>query len=169
MSTPALAFISAILLGLGAALMFGLWGLFLKGAFKIPPSNICLVGRWFLHMPEGVFKHASIVAAPKKKAECTVGWIAHYMIGITFAGAFVAIVGESWLRRPTLIPAAGFGVLTVLAPFLIMHPAFGFGVAASKLPNPMQARLRSLANHAAFGVGLYLVGWSVNWLSWGHS
>ncbi len=166
MNNLAISFISAILIGLGATLTFDLWGLFLKYAFKIPPSNICLVGRWLRHMPDGTFRHANIVTAPQKSAECTVGWMAHYMIGITFASIFIAIMGEQWLQLPALIPAIGFGILTVLAPFFIIQPSFGFGWAASKTPNPMQARLRSLMNHAAFGAGLYVFGWLVQWLLW---
>lgn len=169
MNILALAFISAILIGLGATLTFDLWALFLKHAFKIKPSNICLVGRWLRYMPEGKFIHANIVSVPQKSAECMVGWIAHYLIGITFAIAFVAIAGNNWLQRPTLIPAIIFGVVTVLAPFFIMQPLFGFGFAASKTSNPMQARLRSLMNHTAFGVGLYFFGWLVKWLLWGHA
>ena len=46
MDTLALSLVSAILMGLGATLTFDLWGLFLKQAFNITPSNICLVGRW---------------------------------------------------------------------------------------------------------------------------
>ncbi len=88
------------------------------------------------------------------------------MIGITFAIAFVALVGNNWLQRPTLIPAIVFGVVTVLAPFFIMQPSFGFGFAASKMSNPTQARLRSLMNHTAFGIGLYLFGLLANWLLW---
>jgi hypothetical protein len=155
---------SATLIGLGATLTFDLWALFLNHAFKITPSNICLVGRWLRYMPGGTFKHSNIVSTPQKSAECTVGWIAHYMIGITFAIAFVALVGNNWLQHPTLIPAIVFGVVTVLAPFFIMQPSFGLGFAASKTLNPTQARLRSLMNHAAFGVGLYLFALLVNWL-----
>lgn len=162
MNNLPLSFISAIIMGLGATLTFDLWALFLKHVFRITPSNICLVGRWLRYMPEGIFKHANIVSAPQKSAECMVGWIAHYMIGITFASAFVALVGNNWLQRPTLIPAIVFGVVTVLAPFFIMQPLLGFGFAASKTPNPTPARLRSLMNHTAFGVGLYLFGWLVN-------
>jgi hypothetical protein len=166
MNTLALSFISAVLIGIGATLTFDLWGLFLKYAFKISPSNICLVGRWLRYMPEGIFKHANIVTAPRKSAECAVGWMAHYLIGITFAIAFVTVVGEQWLRHPTPIPAIVFGVVTVMAPFFIMQPSWGFGVAASRTANPIQARVRSLMNHAAFGVGLYAFGWLVNWLIW---
>jgi len=63
-----------------------------------------------------------------------------------------------------LIPAIVFGVVTILAPFLIMQPAFGLGFAASNTSHPAQARLRSLMNHASFGVGLYLFALLVNWL-----
>lgn len=159
MNNLAYSFISAILMGLGATLTFDLWGLFLKYAFKIAPSNICLVGRWLRTMPEGTFKHANIASSPPKSAECAVGWLGHYTIGITFATAFVALAGSHWLHYPTLIPAVLFGVITVLAPFCIMQPLFGLGLAASKTAKPRQARLRSLMNHAAFGVGLYFFGW----------
>ena len=164
MNNLALPLISAILIGLGATLTFDLWALLLIHAFKITPSNICLVGRWLRTMPEGIFRHSNILSAPRKSAECTVGWIAHYMIGITFTSVFVAFVGNNWLQHPTLIPAVVFGVVTVLAPFAIMQPALGLGFAASKMSNPRQARLRSLMNHTAFGVGLYLFALLVNWL-----
>ena len=166
MDTLALSLISAILMGLGATLTFDLWGLFLKQTLKIAPSNICLVGRWLRYIPAGTFTHSNIAAVPPKSAECTVGWIAHYLIGITFASAFVAIVGNSWLQHPTPLPAIVFGIATVLAPLFIMQPALGFGFAASKTSHPAQARLRSLLNHTAFGVGLYLFGWMVNGLLW---
>jgi hypothetical protein len=48
------------------------------------------------------------------------------------------------------------GLATVVAPFFVMQPAMGLGIAASKTPNPKVARLRSIVTHAAFGVGLYV-------------
>ena len=107
-------------------------------------------------MPEGIIRQTNIASSPRKGGECAVGWIAHYMIGTTFAIAFVTLMGNNWLEHPTLIPAIVFGVVTVLAPFFIMQPSLGFGFAASKTSNPTQARLRSLMNHVAFGAGLYL-------------
>lgn len=164
MNGPDFPFLSAIIMGLGATLTFDLWGQLLKHTLKITPSNICLVGRWLRTMPEGTFRHANIAAAPPKSAECTVGWIAHYLIGITFAVVFVALAGGDWLQNPTPLPAIAFGVSTVLAPFAIMQPAFGLGLAASRTPNPAQARVRSLMNHTAFGAGLYFAAWLLNWL-----
>ena len=147
MNDLALSLARAILIGLGATLTTDLWALLLKRAFKIPAPNYCLVGRWLRYMPEGVFTHSNIASTPQKSAECMAGWIAHYLIGITFAITFVALAGNNWLQHPALIPAIVFGVGTVLMPFFIMQPAFGLGFAASKTSSPMQARIRSLMNH----------------------
>lgn len=154
----------ATLMGLGATLTFDLWVLFLKYAFKMPALNFCLVGRWLLYMPEGILRHSNIASAPQKSAECTAGWIAHYLIGIVFAMTFLAFAGNPWLQHPTPLPAIAFGVVTVLAPFFILQPAIGLGMAASKASNPRQARLRSLLNHMVFGIGLYSFGVLVRWL-----
>lgn len=166
MNSLTLTIISAVVMGIGATLTFDLWGLFLKYTFRIPPSNICLVGRWVRYMPAGIFRHANITASPQKRAECLVGWVSHYLIGVTFAGIFVALLGTRWLEHPMPSPAIAFGVVTVLAPFFILQPSFGFGIAASKSANAMQARIRTLMNHVAFGVGLYVFGGLVSLLIW---
>ena len=165
MNNSVLYFLNPILIGVGATLTFDLWGLFLKHAFKVAPSNFCFVGRWVLYMPERIFIHPNIGAMPPKRAECAVGWITHYSTGIVFAAMFIALTGNDWLQNPNLISAMLFGVVTVLAPFFIMQPAFGLGIAASKIANPMQARFRSLMNHAVFGIGLYIFGYLARWLS----
>ncbi len=147
--------IAAILVGLGATLVIDLWALLLRRGFNIPSLNYCLLGRWLLHMPGGTFVHESIAAAPQKRYECTTGWVAHYLIGTTFALGFVLLVSGTWLERPTLLPAVAFGIATTLVPFLILQPALGLGLAASKTPKPNQARLKSLMTHTVYGVGLY--------------
>lgn len=146
----------ALILGIGATVIFDLWGQILKFAFKITPSNICLVGRWVLYMPKGIVRHPNINKAEAKKGECAAGWAVHYVIGISLAALFLLITGSEWIKSPQLLPALLFGILTAAAPLFIMQPAFGFGFAASRSPNPMQARLRSVMNHAAFGLGIYL-------------
>jgi hypothetical protein len=146
----------ATAVGIGATLVMDLSGMLLKLVFNIPLPNYCLVGRWLRYMPEGIFKHSSLAKAPQKSAECVVGWIAHYAIGVIFALMLVLLVTPQWLRNPTFLPAMALGISTVAMPFLVMQPSFGLGFAASKTPNPTQARLRSLMNHAVFGLGLYI-------------
>ena len=147
---------TAVAVGLGATVFMDLWALFASRAFGVPLANYCLIGRWLRYMPEGRFVHASIAAAPPKPAECAVGWITHYLTGVVYALVLVAIAPDGWLARPTLLPALLFGIGSVLVPYLIMQPAMGLGIAASKAPRPMPARLRSLMAHTAFGFGLYL-------------
>ncbi len=148
--------IGAALVGLGATLMIDLWALLLRRGFDIASLNYCLLGRWLLHMPGGTIVHRSITGAKPKPHECTLGWVAHYLIGAVFALMFVLLVSARWLERPTLLPALAFGIATTLVPYLIMQPSFGLGVAASKTPRPNQARLKSLMTHTVFGAGLYL-------------
>jgi hypothetical protein len=156
MSIEATHIVGAVLVGLGATLLMDLWALFLRRVFNILSLNYCLLGRWLRYMPEGTLVHASIVATPQKPYECTTGWIAHYLIGTVFALVFVFLASGSWLEQPTLLPALAFAIATTLVPFLVMQPAFGLGIAASKTPNPTQARLKSLMTHSVFGVGLYV-------------
>jgi DUF2938 family protein len=148
--------LSTVAVGLGATLLMDLLGMLLKRSFGIPSADYCLVGRWFCHMPQGTFTHPNIVKAARKRFECAVGWIAHYVIGVLYALMLVAIVSASWLAQPSLLPALIFGLCTVVVPFLVMHPSFGFGIAGSKTPDPPRAMLRSLMAHVAFGIGLYV-------------
>jgi hypothetical protein len=68
----------------------------------------------------------------------------------------VLLYGKNWLDQPTLYPAFIIGIVTVIAPFYIMQPAFGFGIAFSKLPNYNLLELKSLLIHSVYGLGFYL-------------
>lgn len=150
--------LDAIVIGMGATLLIDLWSLLLKYAFRIRSLDYCLLGRWALYLPHGRIVHERISETPAKPHECKVGWTTHYLIGTSFALIFLLVVSETWLVRPTLLPALAFGIATVLVPFFTMQPSFGLGVAASNTPHPNRARLKSLMTHTVFGVGLY--GWA---------
>ncbi len=145
-----------MVIGIGATMFMDAWNLFLKRVFSVASLNYCLLGRWLCHMPERTFRHESIAAAPRKSLECTVGWMAHYTIGIAFALVFVVLASTGWLAQPTLPPALLYGIGTVVFPFFVMQPSLGLGLAASRTPKPAQARLKSFATHTVFGVGLYV-------------
>ncbi len=147
---------TAVVLGIGATLLMDLWNHFLRRAFSVPSLNYCLLGRWISHIPTGTLRHAAIAAAHRKPFECAIGWISHYTIGVVFAVAFVILASEDWLVSPTLLPALLFGSATVVFPFFVLQPALGLGIASSKTRTPMQARLKSLATHTVFGLGLYV-------------
>jgi len=144
------------LIGIGATLVMDLWALFLRRAFGIPSLHYGMVGRWIGHFPSGRFVHDGIGKADPVPAERALGWAAHYAIGIAFAALLLGIWGLDWSRDPTVIPALAVGILTAVAPFFLMQPGMGAGVAASKTPQPNVARLRTLMAHTSFGVGLYI-------------
>ncbi len=148
--------VRAALIGGGATLVMDLWALFQKVVFKVPSLNYAMVGRWFGHCMCGRFMHAKIAEAPPVSGELILGWMLHYGIGVVFAGALLWIWGLEWAYQPTLLPALIVGVATVVAPFFVMQPGMGAGIAASKTPNPNIARLRSLVAHTSFGIGLYI-------------
>ncbi len=149
----------ALLIGVGATALMDLWAIARKHAFAIPLPNYGLVGRWFAHLARGQFRHDSIAASPAVQGERVIGWVAHYLIGIAFAGLLLAVWGLAWVRHPTIGPALLVGIGTVAAPFLIMQPGMGAGMAARRTPRPSAARLQSLITHTIFGLGLYAAGW----------
>jgi hypothetical protein len=156
--------VSSVLVGIGATLLMDAWALARKSLLGIPAADYGLVGRWLGHMTKGRFLHASIAAAAPIPGERMIGWIAHYLTGIAFAAVLLALWGVDWVREPRLVPALLVGVGSVIAPFLLMQPGMGAGIAASRTPRPNTARLRSLATHTVFGMGLYASGWAVSLL-----
>ena len=157
--------LAAILLGVGATAITDVWALIRRALFGVPLPNFGFVGRWFAHLWRGRFRHESIAAASPARGEVAIGWVAHYAIGIAFAALLLAICGLDWLRAPTLTPALLLGIATVAAPFFILQPGMGAGIAASRAPNPAAARLHSVLTHVAFGFGLYCAAWAVRLLS----
>jgi hypothetical protein len=84
---------------------------------------------------------------PRNPFECA--WTAHYTIGSCVRRAGI----REMACATDLAAALLYGIGTVVFPFFLMQPSFGLGIAASRTPNPTQARLKSLATHTVFGVG----------------
>ena len=156
---------SILFMGIGATLATDLWALARRRLLGVPAPDWGLVGRWFGHMARGRFRHERIAAAEPVRGERAIGWAAHYLIGIAYAGVLLAICGLAWVRQPTLAPALAVGIATVAAPFLLMQPGMGAGIAASRTPRPNSARLQSVVMHTVFGLGLYAAGLVLKLLS----
>jgi hypothetical protein len=146
----------AALTGAGATAMMDIVAMLRQSLAGTAAPDYGLVGRWLAYMPRGQFRHRAIAASPAVQNEKLIGWAAHYLIGIGFAGLLLAIFGPDWARHPTLAPALIVGIGSVAAPYLLMQPGMGAGLAARKTPRPNAARLRSLITHTVFAAGLYL-------------
>ena len=161
MSETTRALMGALLIGAGATAVIDVWAIVRRRLLGIPPLDYSLVGRWLGHLARGRVWHNLIGASPAIPRERIIGWTAHYVIGVAFAGVLLALWGRQWACHPTLGPALVVGISSVAAPFLVMQPAMGAGVAASRTPRPAAARVHSVVTHAVFGLALYAAAWVV--------
>ena len=144
-----------LLIGIGATAVLDIW-LVLLGRMGIPTLRFAAIGRWVGHLFRGKFVHDAIRRSDAIRGELALGWLSHYAIGIAFAALLIGSQGVAWSRQPTLGPALGIGLCTVLVPLLVMQPAMGAGFASSRTATPARNVLRSVVNHIVFGLGLYL-------------
>ncbi len=154
--------LGTVITGIGATAVLDLWAIARRRLLGVAAPDYAMVGRWIAHMTHGQFRHESIKASTAVPGEASIGWTAHYLIGIAFAALLPACWGAEWFRNPQLVPALLVGIATVAAPFLVMQPGMGAGIAASKTPHPATARLQSLLSHAIFGFGLFATGWAIS-------
>ena len=146
----------SLAIGIGATALFDLWGLALHLAFGLPAPAWGMGGRWFAQVAKGNVWHDDIGRAAPVEGEAAIGWAGHYVVGIVYAGALLAIWGPGWAAAPTLAPALIVGVVTISAGWFLMSPGMGGGIAAAKAENPAKARALGLLAHVVFGLGLYL-------------
>jgi hypothetical protein len=145
----------AVAIGVGATAIMDISGEILRRVTSVAPLDYRLLGRWIGHLRHGRVRHENIHTAQPIAHERPLGWVAHYAIGTGFAAALV-LSCPGWAARPRLGPALATGVASTAAPWLLMQPAFGMGIAASNTANPTRARVHSLRTHAIYGSGLYL-------------
>jgi hypothetical protein len=146
-----------ILLGIGATLVLDAWCVVRQPLLGQAPADYAPIGRWVAHMARGRFRHADIARAARMRGERALGWLVHYLVGIGFA-VLLSLLAPAWLGAPTIGTALAFGLATVLVPWLVVMPALGAGIAASRSRDPAAARRQSIATHLAFGLGLHAAG-----------
>ena len=139
--------VHTLVVGVVATLVMDLWGLFRKPLLGWSAPDYRLAGRWVAHLARARFRHQAIARSPAMRGEALVGWASHYLLGVVFAAALLAVMGMTWIADPTWLPPLAFGLVTVAVPTLVMQPAMGMGMAL---------RLQSVVTHAVFGLGLYL-------------
>jgi hypothetical protein len=82
-------------------------------------------------------------------------WRLKRLGSITFAALLLSTFGLTWARSPSLLPALLIGIVTAVAPLLILQPALGAGIASSKTRTPVANSIKSLVTHTVYGFGLY--------------
>lgn len=151
--------VQGLVMGAIATVLMDVWSLFAKRALAFPTTDWALVGRWVGYLRHGQFTHASIQEAAPVAAERLIGWMTHYAIGLVYGVAYLLLMSAAG-RPPGLFSAIAFGLLMLAAPWLVLLPGLGLGIAARRAPRPWLARGTSFSMHFVFGIGLYL-GWQL--------
>jgi hypothetical protein len=144
-----------LLMGITATVAIDLWATFANRMLGWPRTNWAMVGRWIGHMRDGQFAHISIGSSPPILHESILGWVFHYVVGCIYAALYLTYASIVQMGQPTLVSAVLFGLVTILSPWLLMQPALGLGICASKAPKPTLVRLQNLIIHTIFGLALY--------------
>jgi hypothetical protein len=147
--------VNGVLIGIIATIAMDIWAAVAKHGLRLPTANWAMVGRWFGHMPRGVFVHRPIATAAPISNELAIGWVGHYLTGVIYGLTYLLIVQVALGRTPSLLSGLVFGLVTLVAPWLIMQPAMGAGGFASRTPRPAVTRLVNLSMHTVFGISLY--------------
>jgi hypothetical protein len=137
----------AVLIGGGATMVMDLWAALLR-PLGVPLLNLAFLGRWIGHLARGHWMHVSIATETPVRGELWIGWCAHYSIGVTFSALLLWTYGLEWARSPSVLPALFIGIVTAVAPLLILQPAMGAGIASWKTPRPVFNSIKSLATHS---------------------
>ncbi|MDA1098438.1 MAG: DUF2938 family protein [Proteobacteria bacterium] len=114
------------------------------------------VGRWVAYLGRGVFTHEGIGDTPAVRYELALGWAFHYLVAIVFAQVYLQFLAAVLEQPPSLLNGLAFGVITVLAPWLILIPGLGGGFLGARTGRPVFVCAASLSVHAVFGIGLFL-------------
>jgi len=139
----------AVLIGIGGTIFLDLWVLFMARVIGLPATDWAMVGRWFGNMSRGRFVQETMTKAEPVKGELAIGWTAHYAIGIGYGLLLPAFWGYDWIDRPTLLPPMILVWVLLVAPYFMMMPGMGMGIAGSRTPKPSVTRLGSV-----MGIGL---------------
>ncbi|MBK6659571.1 MAG: DUF2938 domain-containing protein [Proteobacteria bacterium] len=155
MTLDAALVVKAALVGIGGTVALDLWAVALKKVSGTPGTNWAMVGRWLGHMPHGRFMHDAIGTAEPVTHELLLGWAFHYAIGVAYGLLLIATAGTTWLQSPSPFEPVALALALLAAPYFVMMPGLGLGIAGSRTPRPQLTRLRSAAAHTVFGLGMY--------------
>ncbi|HMM74892.1 MAG TPA: DUF2938 family protein [Gammaproteobacteria bacterium] len=152
----------AAAIGVGGTLALDVWAALLQRAVGTPATNWALVGRWLAHMREGRFVHDGIGKAAPVRGESALGWLFHYGVGAIYGLLLVAWQGSAWLQAPTVPAPLLLSLALLVAPYFVMMPGLGLGIAGARTPQPNLTRLKSVMGHTAFGLGMYAAALALN-------
>ena len=81
------------------------------------------IGRWFLYIFRGKFKHEDIYKTPALNNEKSWSIISHYLIGIVLAGIYLLLEMNVPIIREQIWVTLIFGIVTIFLPWFWLLPS----------------------------------------------
>ena len=159
MSSTADCSFKATLVGVGGTIVLDLYALIMSLRSRRAGNQLGNGRPLVRRLAQGQFVQGAMSQAAPFKGELAIGWIAHYAIGICYGLLLLALYGKVWLERPTPLPPMILAWVLLVAPYLVMMPGMGMGIAGSRTPKPNITRLKSVMGHSVSGLGMYATGW----------
>ncbi|MBS0251595.1 MAG: DUF2938 family protein [Proteobacteria bacterium] len=148
--------IFCLIVGIGSTVVLDVFVSLVHRPTGIPPTDWGTVGRWLLGVGKGQLILDPADESPPTHAERIVGWLFHYLVGVAYAAAIVALWGPGYIAAPTILPVVVVGVLiSTLAGLTILLPGLGAGFMGSKLPNQFAIIAYLIVAHVVFAAGQY--------------
>jgi len=112
-----------------------------------------------LGLVRGRLVHANINKSESIKHERAVGWFFHYFTGAALALTYPAVVLAFGGAMPGNHLLTGFvwGLATVLLPWFVLFPGFGWGLFGTRSPQNVRSVLAPLVEHSIYGLGVGIV------------
>jgi hypothetical protein len=107
----------------------------------------------------GHLVHKNIAESSSIENEVSVGWAFHYFTGGTLALTYPLFYLTFKVPMPEshLIPGLIWGLATVLLPWFILFPGFGWGFFGARAPSNVRSFISPLVEHLFYGLGLGIV------------
>jgi Protein of unknown function (DUF2938) len=154
------SFVLAYLGGIVGAVLMDITETLAARAGLTSGVSVALVGRWALGLLRGQWVHADIARSPARPGEVRMGWAFHFLVGGGgVALMYAAFVQYAGVTVPTHLLWGGvfFGAATSLLPWLMLLPAFGWGIFGRRGPRGANALLASMVSHIPYGLGVGVV------------
>lgn len=148
--------------GIFSTIALDIWGaLALKVSGRMP-TNWGMVGRWLTGLPHGQWVLRGDDPSAPRTGEYALGWIFHYLVGISYSVLLLLICGTGFVQAPRVLPVLFVGVVvSSLAGLMILMPGMGGGVFGCKLPNQRSTIIYVLVAHLVYALALYAAAQAV--------
>jgi hypothetical protein len=124
---------------------------------RLSRIDVVMIGRMAVGWSRGRFRYCDPNEMAPVANERFYGALAHYIIGVVLAVAYMLSWKILTNDPPSPAWALIYGIATTPASLFLVYPLMGLGACGRRAPDGSRNLYSSLANHLFFGMGMALV------------